>query len=432
MMFSSSQPDFLIVGSGAGGAVLAKELASAGRRVWVLERGFRPQGLGGIPAGWRHYELPWLALRPPLSGGGVIVWRAIGAGGSTSFALGNGVPCLVNELRERGIDIATAVAEIEKELGIKPVPEERIGPRARLIREAADELGYPLGPMPKMTAFTRCLCCGRCMFGCAQKARWSGLEALHEASQKGARLEYGVRVTELLVERGGCSGVRARIRGEETTFKAGCVILSAGALGTPVLLQQAGIPEAGKQLFVDAFQNTYGWLPHRRLPPEMPMSLLGTHFQTSDRLILSPYVPASRLALYYELGMKGFMTAPGRLIGIMAKIADDLTGEVRSDGQVTKILTPSDWARLRKGNEIAIHILEKAGIPRSSLFTSRIQGSHPGGTAAIGTVVDRQLQTRLENLYVCDASVLPCAPGCPPIVTIAALAKRLAKHLTRG
>ena len=57
------------------------------------------------------------------------------------------------------------------------------------------------------------------------------------------------------------------------------------------------------------------------------------------------------------------------------------------------------------------------------------QGTHPGGTAAIGEVVNANLETEISNLYVCDASVLPTAPGLPPILTIIALAKRLAKSL---
>ena len=71
----------------------------------------------------------------------------------------------------------------------------------------------------------------------------------------------------------------------------------------------------------------------------------------------------------------------------------------------------------------------KAGARKGSLVDSVIQGAHPGGTAAIGKVVDNDLQTRIDNLFVCDASVLPVASGLPPILTIVALAKRLAKTL---
>jgi len=66
-----------------------------------------------------------------------------------------------------------------------------------------------------------------------------------------------------------------------------------------------------------------------------------------------------------------------------------------------------------------------------STFKTQISGAHPGGTAKIGEVVDNNLQTKYENLYVCDASVIPEEFGFPPVLTTIALGKRLAKHLTK-
>jgi choline dehydrogenase-like flavoprotein len=64
-------------------------------------------------------------------------------------------------------------------------------------------------------------------------------------------------------------------------------------------------------------------------------------------------------------------------------------------------------------------------------MTTKIRGAHPGGTAAIGEVVNKNLETRIKGLFVSDASVLPTSPGLPPIVTIVALAKRLSKLLKK-
>ncbi len=72
----------------------------------------------------------------------------------------------------------------------------------------------------------------------------------------------------------------------------------------------------------------------------------------------------------------------------------------------------------------------KAGVEPGSIVVSKVQGAHPGGTAAIGEVVDQNLETKVSGLFVCDASVLPIAPGLPPMLTIGALAKYLAKKLT--
>jgi choline dehydrogenase-like flavoprotein len=57
------------------------------------------------------------------------------------------------------------------------------------------------------------------------------------------------------------------------------------------------------------------------------------------------------------------------------------------------------------------------------------RGAHPGGTARIGQVVDENLKTEIENLYVCDTSVIPEPWGLPPVLTCIGLGKRLAKHL---
>lgn len=61
----------------------------------------------------------------------------------------------------------------------------------------------------------------------------------------------------------------------------------------------------------------------------------------------------------------------------------------------------------------------------------RYIASHPGGTVKIGELLDADLMTEYRNLYVCDASVIPEPWGRPPILTLIALGKRLAKHLTR-
>jgi choline dehydrogenase-like flavoprotein len=58
-----------------------------------------------------------------------------------------------------------------------------------------------------------------------------------------------------------------------------------------------------------------------------------------------------------------------------------------------------------------------------------VRGAHPGGTARIGDVVDHDLQTRIRNLYVCDASAIPEALDLPVVLTVIALGKRLAAHL---
>ena len=118
------------------------------------------------------------------------------------------------------------------------------------------------------------------------------------------------------------------------------------------------------------------------------------------------------------------------MLGIMTKTADDSAGRIYPDGSFSKPITEEDKKRLEKGSSISKEILIKAGADSKSIIVSKVAGAHPGGTAAIGELVDSNLQTEVNNLFVCDGSVLPTAAGAPPILTIAALAKRLAKSLT--
>jgi choline dehydrogenase-like flavoprotein len=117
------------------------------------------------------------------------------------------------------------------------------------------------------------------------------------------------------------------------------------------------------------------------------------------------------------------------LIGIMIKISDSPSGIVYQNGKISKSVTEFDKNKLDQGIKIAKEILLKAGAEKDNILVTKPQGAHPGGTAAIGRVLDNKLQTEVKNLYVCDASVFPSSPGMPPILTIVALAKNLAKKL---
>ena len=125
--------------------------------------------------------------------------------------------------------------------------------------------------------------------------------------------------------------------------------------------------------------------------------------------------------------LKGFRYE--NLLGIMAKTRDESFGKVTEDEKFEKVLTPADKRRLEEGAKISKKILIEAGIKKSNIIFTKPRAAHPGGSAAIGEVVDSNLQTKVRDLYVCDASVLPVSPGAPPIVTIVALAKRLCGHL---
>ena len=196
-----------------------------------------------------------------------------------------------------------------------------------------------------------------------------------------------------------------------------------------MILQRSGVEDVGQGLFVDLFVNTYGVTEGLNQIHEPAMPLVDHEFHKTKGFILSPYVVLPRSSRFAEMGAKRFALPTRRLIGIMTKIADEPVGRVYPDGGVSKPVTERDRMRLREGSSIAGDILVKAGADSRSIVDSKSQGAHPGGAAAIGKVVDKNLQTEADNLFVCDASVLPTAPGMPPILTLVALSKRLAKML---
>jgi choline dehydrogenase-like flavoprotein len=214
------------------------------------------------------------------------------------------------------------------------------------------------------------------------------------------------------------------------------IVLAAGGMATPAILQRSGVEEAGGGFFLDVFWTTYGVTMEKGLNQtrEPNMALVGLEWHKSDGFILSPYMNHDRLIRLQEMSPLKAVIGPQNMLGIMTKISDEANGKVYPDGSCSKPLTTRDLMRLRKGARIAREMLVKAGARPDSLFESWIQGAHPGGGAAIGTVVDTNLQTKIDKLFVCDASLLPGEAfndrdRLPPILTIVALAKRLANYL---
>jgi len=421
--------DFLIVGSGMGGATLARELSRKGKEVLVLERGERAQKIGTFEEIRHHYDGNHVTNIPAKSKEGVIMWRTLMAGGSTVVACGNGVRCLEKELAEHGIVLDGEFAEIEREMGIAPIHERLLSEGAKKFVWASRELGYKMELMPKFIDPAKCGKCGNCTLGCAKGAKWTALDYLDEASQQGAEVLNESMVQEVLVENGKARGVMTLGTEGSRKILADIVVLAAGGLGTPVILQNSGISQAGPGLFIDLFVNTYGTTSGLNQIHEPAMAVVDLEFHKEKGFILSPFMTHTRLVRFIEIGARGLASSSKSLIGIMAKTTDDPAGCVFPDGSVSKPVTEADRRRLKEGSEISREILVKAGAEPKSIVVSRVQGGHPGGTAAVGKVVDKELQTKVDGLFVCDASVLPAAPGLPPMLTIGALAKRLAKTL---
>lgn len=425
----NEKSEYLIVGSGASGATLAKELTRRGKGVSVVEAGKAEEKIGTFRDTLNFYDIKNKLTRTPRkSREGVTLWRTLMAGGSTVVSCGNGVRCLEQELNDHGINLEAEFTEAEAELHIAPIAERLLSNGSREIMRASKELGYSMEPMPKFIDPKKCRKCGQCVMGCTTDAKWTALNYLDEALNNGAQVSYGLRCSSVIVENGKAKGIRAVGPSGEVELMADVVVLAAGGLGTPRILLKSGINNAGTGLFLDLLVDTYGTTDGLNQVHEPAMALVSHDFYQSKGFILSPFVQHPRFIKFMEMGIKGLTMSDDRTIGLMTKIRDECTGQVYQDGSVSKRVTEKDRQKLNEGAEISREILKKAGA-RSTVVSKAMGGAHPGGTAAVGTVVDKDLQTEVNNLFVCDASVLPTSPGLPPILTIVALAKRLAKTL---
>ena len=420
--------NIIIVGSGIGGATAAKELANRGKKVTILEAGGYPK----IGTEWKALRYYTGNLWGPgeFSSDGVEILRTLMVGGSSMATLGNGVRSLQNEFRSIGLELEEEFIEAETELNILPCPDENMGERTKLLLKASEELGYNMKPMPKYIDYSRCSGCGNCAVGCIYGAKWTSRNYLGESYKKGAELMINHKVIEILHKGDEVRGVKVRTPDGVKELESSCVILAAGGIGTPIILQNSGI-NAGSHLFADTFINTFGVIQHANFENELGMATIIDEFHDSEGFILSPFIegPLDLLTDRISLSNKIRSLNVKKLIGVMAKTKDEPNGKINADGSFEKPITEVDQEKIDKGFERSSLLLEAAGADPKSIFRTHVRAAHPGGTAGIGRVIDKEQETEVSGLFVSDCSAFPETPGKPPVLSIIALSKFLAKRL---
>lgn len=428
---ASERFDVIVVGSGPGGATVARELAKSGKKVVLVEKGKDHRFIGNPLSALFYVDRAGFLF----SEEGLNIIRAITTGGSTILYCGSASPPPEWLKSKYGVDITNEVEETIKELKIKPLPEELLGSASKRIMESANELGYRWEPIPKFMDPTRCRfhCSASCMMGCTCGAKWTAREYIKEAMDSGARLLTETEGEDIVIENGECAGIIVKQNGYRKKIESKIVVLSAGGLGTPLILHRAGIYDAGHGFFCDPTVMVYGVSKYRGTSADPPMSVGSYEFYDSDGFMLSHLIDPWAMfpiAMFYKgLSYISKLIHYRKLLGIMIKVKDELAGSISPEGKISKPLTQKDRFRLHKAMEVSRKILIKAGADPDSIFTSPVRGTHPGGTARIGHVIDTNLETKIKNLFVCDASVFPEAPDRPLVLSIIGFGKRLAKHI---
>lgn len=396
----------LIVGSGVGGAILAMELSKANIPVTIIEKG----PFCNVGDSFKYYD---------NISDGLDLSKTSCVGGTSVVAAGNGVRLLEDELKEYDVDISKELDEVEELLNIHQMNDSHIGEGTKKFIEAAKSIGLPVIKMPKFIREEDCIQCGKCAWGCPNNAKWSSQDFIKIAIENGGELIDETEVTEIITEGDSVKGVKVKkIDGKEEIIKSDIVILSAGAIDSAIILQKLGL-KAGEKLFVDPFVTVGGVIKDINYYKEVTMNAL---------VVGKNFVMAPHYSIILNENINDDNIEKKDILSIMVKIPDDNHGKIK-DGKIIKENTIKDVRFIAEGAATAGAILVEAGVDPKTIVSTHLRGAHPGGTAAIGDIVDTNLETEYKGLFVSDASVIPKAPGAPPIIAILALSKRLSKYL---
>ena len=423
---SAPSYDAIIVGSGPGGASVARQLARRGWRVLVLEQG------SAAPLAGTLGQMAHIAAVP---GKGMFIQRdasllvqGVVAGGSSAINFATAANPPLDLFAAHGIDLAPALAQLRAELPIGPLPDALVGPMAKRILQGARSLGIDWQKLDKMIRPQLCRSgCWRCAYGCPFGAKWTARDFLDEAGRHGAQLLDRARVLHVMFDDGLAAGVHFVRDGQHQAARAPVVVLAGGGVGSPRLLHASGLRVRASSFFSDPVIAVMGTADDIDGGAEVPMAA-GVRFDIEGITLADMTLPKPMYQGFtLQAGRFDRLFAHRRTLSIMVKIRDELGGAI-TPHWASKPLQASDRKKLDQGVGMARAILAAAGAQH--VFQSRHFAAHPGGSVRIGDGVDSDLQAvGAANLFVCDASVIPQAWGLPPTLTLLCLGTRLGAYL---
>ena len=479
--------DVVVVGSGAGGAPIAAELAEAGYDVIVVEEGsyyqtrdFTANTSQMVRQLYRDGGATMAIGNPPI-----LFQEGRAVGGSTVINGGMSwrtpADILARWRTEAGLDVTEKSLEpyferIEKRIHVAPMDHDAIGNDNWLLKKGADAKGWNI--IGNLRNQAHCVGSNRCAFGCPTGAKQSALVSyIPRALHYGARVYADVRVDRITMHGKRATGVVGHVRnadgsrGVNVVVRAKLVVSACGAIHTPALLSRSGLSSRSGQLggnlslhpnikVVAIFdEDVTGWKGAHQAFQVREFADQGLGCFASINL------PPSLLAMSFpqrgrQLGQLMDQYNHMVLAGLLCE--DTTTGHVKTIGghpQAFYQLSKHDAANMQRGLVLLSELLFAAGAKRIMLpfhhaqeLTSADQAHraldrpippsgwevvtvHMMGTARMGA--DRTASVTdgygfvhdVDRLLVADASLFPTPCRVNPMETIMTLATRSAGYV---
>ncbi|HEV8399613.1 MAG TPA: GMC family oxidoreductase [Gemmatimonadales bacterium] len=481
--------DVVVVGSGAGGAVVAAELAAAGKDVVVLEKGayrneadFTQQEGDGLE---RLYDAGGLLATRDLS---LVILQGATLGGGTvvNYTTSFATPESVRDewAREHGLphftgaEFTRSLDAAARRIGVNTDHATPSG-RDRVLIKGLEQLGWHHGLLPRnVRGCSQDDACGYCGYGCRSAAKQSTLVTfLPDAVARGARIVVDCDVRRVSIAQGQATGVAARAGGHALIVRAGAVVVACGSIHSPALLLRSGVqlPALGRFLALHPATAVFGTMDDAVRPWTGTLQAhysdqfadldrgYGFKFETAPvhPSLLALAAPWESAAQYADrMGRLAHTTVCGILLRdrFGGRVSVDRDGCPVVDYRVSRY----DAVHLRRALSAGAELLEAAGAREVWAPLARWVSYKPGrpnardewlrrvdaagwganqlllvtfhqmascrmGSSAATSVVDPENRVwGVRDLYVADASVFPTSSGVNPMLTIMGIAHRAA------
>ncbi len=516
------EADVVIVGSGAGGGLVAARAAEAGRSVLVVEAGTylleAQLPVNEMVAYQRLYLDRGFTATADL-GVAILAGATLGGGTTINWMTSLAPPEALRAAwaHEHGLEgfdgpeTQADIARLRAELGV--TAPETIPPKDRALIDGCAALGWE-GAANERNG-SGCGDCGACGFGCRRGAKRAGPRGhLATASAHGARILVDAPVWRVLVEGGRAAGVEGRLpatdelgrpvgSGRPLTVHARQVVVAAGALRTPLVLRRGGLehPALGENLRLHPVPVVAGRLPgvvdmwSGTLQASRSLQFLAPGPAATDHpgpahggFVIEtapghPGLDASAFPWEGSAAMRAFMEQLRHFTPLVALVPDRDAGRVRATrsgrARIEYRISPRDAATARRALVEMARLARAAGAieivalgtpaawfgrdgapastdaatgerafgaylerladfdfapNRGVLFSAHQMGTARAGADPRAAACDPWGRLRRDvggavvpGLYVADGSLFPTASGVNPVITIMALAERVAR-----